>query len=70
MLAVAKNRDDPLKQGKRGSGIRSIVKEISGEKLLSPNDKKLTRGAIFSAVSRGDIGVSPLKRGRRRLLLR
>jgi hypothetical protein len=64
-LAVAKNRDDPLKQGKRGSGIRAIVKEINDAKLPSPNDKKLTRGSIFNAVNRGDIGVSPLKKGKK-----
>ncbi len=62
-LELAKNRMDANKHGQRGSGIRAIVKRINDEKLPSPNDKKLTRGAVFNAVDRGDIGVSPLKRG-------
>ncbi len=64
-LEVASNREDPNKQGQRGSGIRAIVQRINNEKLISPNDKKLTRGAVFNAVDRGDIGVSPLKKGKK-----
>jgi hypothetical protein len=52
-LEVAKNRDDPQKQGKRGNGVHAIIKQINDEKLLSPNDMKLKRGAVFNAVSRG-----------------
>ncbi len=64
-LEVAKNRDAPQRQGKKGNGIRAIVKQINDEKLPSPNDMKLKRGAVFNAVSRGDIGVSPLKKGKK-----
>ena len=64
-LVVARNREDPSKQGQRGSGIRAVVQRVNNEKLISPNDKKLTRGAVFNAVDRGDIGVSPLKKGKK-----
>jgi len=64
-LVVASNREDPSKQGQRGSGIRAVVQRINNEKLISPNDKKLTRGAVFNAIDRGNIVVSPLKKGKK-----
>lgn len=52
-------------QGKKGTGIRAIINEANCELLSSPNDMKLTRSAIHSAISRGEFGVSPPKRGRK-----
>ena len=52
-------------QGKKGTGIRAIINEANSELLSSPNDMKLTRSAIHSAISRGEFGVSPPKRGRK-----
>lgn len=64
-LEVNRNREDPNKQGKRGCGVRAVVDRLNNEMLPSPNDKKLTRMAIFNAIDRGDIGVSPLKKGKK-----
>ncbi len=61
---IAANNCDPAKMAKRGFGMRAIVQCVNSEMLPSPNDKKLTRGAVYNAVARGDIGVSPLKKGK------
>ena len=52
-------------QGQKGTGIHAIVNEANSEMLTSPNDVKLTQAAIHSAISRGEFGVSPPKRGRK-----
>ena len=51
---------------KRGEGICVVVKLVNKEYLPSPNDKKISKGAIEIAMvcGGGDI-VSPAKRGRK-----
>ena len=51
-------------QPKKGRGIRAVIDSVKKELLDSPNDMKLTKGAIESALLRGD-EVSPLKKGRK-----
>ena len=51
-------------QPKKGKGIRAVIKAVSEEFLDSPNDIKISRGAIMRALHRGD-NVSPLKAGRK-----
>ena len=61
-LMLEKSRADPLLFAKKGNGIRAVVEKVNTELLPSPNDKKLTRGAVTLALKRG-YGVSPLKKG-------
>ena len=60
------NRSNPSAYSKRGKGIHAVVKLVNEEYLPSPNDKKISKGAIENAMVRrgGDI-VSPAKRGRK-----
>ena len=51
-------------QPKKGKGIRAVIAQVSKEYLDSPNDIKISRGAIERALQRGD-EVSPLKPGRK-----
>jgi hypothetical protein len=61
MLMLEKSWADPLLFAKKGNGIRAVVEKVNTELLPSPNDKKLTRGAVTLALKRG-YGVSPLKK--------
>ena len=62
---LRRNQLDDNSQGKRGHGLRAIVKKANDEMLSSPNDKKLTRSVLHNAMLRGDFGVSPPKIGRK-----
>ena len=57
------NRSSPGNR-KKGKGVRATIEMVQQEYLPSPNDIKIGRGAIESAMLRGDI-VSPVKRGRK-----
>ena len=48
---------------KHGCGARAIAKKYN-EQLASPGDYQVGKTALLNAVSRGEVGVSPLKRGR------
>lgn len=58
------NRSGP-NHGKRGCGSVSVAKEFNLH-LSSPNDKQITKTAIANALDRGEVGMSPPKRGRPR----
>ena len=51
-------------EGKRGTGFSSVISRINEEMISSPNDKKLTKSSVHRAVSQGQFGVSPVKKGR------
>ena len=51
-------------EGKRGTGLSSVISRINEEMQSSLNDKKLTKSSVYRAVSRGQFGVSPVKNGR------
>jgi hypothetical protein len=59
-----KPKTDIQNIGKHKGGIRSIIKQINKEMLLSPNDQMLKKSTVYNAVQRGESGVSPLKNGR------
>ena len=65
---IVKENQESLDKGtvqpKKGMGIRAIIKAVSEEYLDSPNDIKISRGAITRALHRGD-QVSPLKAGQK-----
>ena len=66
---IVKENQESLDKGavqpKKGMGIRAVIKAVSEEYLDSPNDMKISRGAITRALlHRGD-EVSPLKAGRK-----
>jgi hypothetical protein len=49
---------------KKGKGVRATIAMVQQEYLPSPNDIKIGRGAIESAMLKGDV-VSPVKRGQK-----
>ena len=51
-------------QPKKGKGIRAVIKAVSEEYLDSPNNMKISRGAITRALHWGD-EVLPLKAGQK-----
>lgn len=51
-------------RGKKGYGLRAVVEKYNKEELTSPNDKKLNYQTVHDAIKRGEIGVSPPKKGR------
>ena len=57
-------RDDPEKWGKRGYGVVSVVNEVNNRMLTSPNDRKLSKSAVFDCVMADAAGTTPKKRGR------
>jgi hypothetical protein len=52
-----------LDSGKRGTGVCTVIARINSDMLNSPNDKLLTKTIIHDAVSRGEFGVSPPRKG-------
>ena len=64
MIKENRSSDLGVMQPKKGKSIRAVIAEVSKEYLDSPNDIKISRGAIERALHRGD-EVSPLKPGRK-----
>jgi hypothetical protein len=64
ILKTNRSSDAGAGQPKKGKGIRAVIESVQKELLDSPNDIKITKGAIESALLRGDV-VSPLKKGRK-----
>jgi hypothetical protein len=48
--------------------VRKAVDCLNDEMLASPNDRNLTKSAIYNAVACGSFGMSPLKIGRPRII--
>ena len=57
------NKSNVSTPSKYGCGARAIAKKYN-EQLASPGDYQIGRTALLRAASRGEVGVSPLKRGR------
>ena len=62
--AVAEDHSRGLTSMTGPVSLRKAVDRLSDEMLSSPNDRKLTKSAIYNAVARGLFGVSPLKNRR------
>ena len=56
------------KRGKRGCGSKAIALRINSEILTSPSDRKLSGSTLHDAVKRGDVGVSPPRWGREKMI--
>ena len=63
-LTFQSYRNDPDKWGKRGFGVISVVNEVNNRMLSSPNDRKLTKSAVFDCVMEDAAGTTPKKLGR------
>ncbi len=55
-------------KGKRGFGAKNVAEKWNKQLLNSPNDRKLSESRIQDATKKGQVGISPVKRGRKRLL--
>ena len=53
-------------QGKHSFSTNAVAAKYNQSILSSPNDKKLKRTTIRTAVQEGKVGVSPKKKGRPR----
>jgi hypothetical protein len=64
ILKTNRSSDVGAGQPKKGKGIRAVIESVQKELLDSPNDIKITKGAIKSTLLWGN-EVSPLKKGRK-----
>ena len=62
ILKTNRSSDTGAGQPKKRKGIRVVIENVQKELLDSPNDVKITKGAIESALLWGNV-VSPLKKG-------
>jgi hypothetical protein len=64
ILKTKQSLDTGAGKPKKGKCICAVIESVQKELLDSPNDITITKGAIESALLRGD-EVSPLKKGRK-----